>query len=306
MVGGVGSGGIGISIGGGSGGGSGYVRERILKIDPVNDKDFVRYLTSSSLSVADIVSIAQAVEPGVTAAALKAEFMVCGSGGAGASGTGTGTGDDAIVWGGLPAHPIFHTVNVGDLDATVPISIEVGAVTSGSVGGSFLYGNSSTISITLASGQTYHITSYGGDGGTTSTSMYKLSVHYARSAGLTADDPTIVAPLMQRVNSTPVGPGIGAPFSVTTPMTSERGGNANHSLPHIMTESFYMFDGDHHFRAFGIGGLASYEFFDPEFDTRDGGSPGGGGGAGDSAVGHAGGSGGAGEVRLQLSVMETV
>jgi len=272
----------------------------------VNDKDFVRYLTSSSLSVADIVSIAQAVEPGVTAAALKAEFMVCGSGGAGASGTGTGTGDDAIVWGGLPAHPIFHTVNVGDLDATVPISIEVGAVTTGNIGSSFLYGNPSTMSITLASGQTYHITSYGGDGGTTSTSAYKLSAYYARTIGFTADDPTIVAPLMQRVNSTPIGPGIGAPFSVTSPMMTSYGGNANRALQHIMTESLFMFDGDHHFRAFGIGGRASYEFFDPEYETRDGGSPGGGGGAGDSAMGHAGGSGGAGEVRLQLSILETV
>ncbi|MEY9198448.1 hypothetical protein ABIA16_003564 [Sinorhizobium fredii] len=287
-----------------SGGGStsGYVQSRFLLIDTVNERDFLRLLSSTSKTVADIVALAQAVEPGVTADNLRADFMIFGSGGAGASGPGTGSGDDATVWGGYPSHPVLYSINLSEIDPSEPISFDIGAVPSGQLGAVGLDGNPSSISLTRTDGSIVNMISVGGFGGQLSTILQRQYYVGMSEYGLRILDPTVYAPLMGRIGDSPFDPGTGAPFS--TSITYGRyGGFSNSASFYPLSRNSEEPDGFEHFLMSGAGGFSSLDLNEGT-ETRNGGSPGGGGGAGNSSVGHVGGAGGAGEIRIRLSVME--
>lgn len=285
----------------GDGSTSGYVQSRFLLIDTVNNRDFVRLLSSTSMSVADIVALGQAVDPTANADNLRADFMIFGSGGAGASGPGNGSGDSDTVWGGFPAHPVFYSINLKDIHSSVPISFDVGAVASGQLNAVGLAGNPSSISVPLADGSFVNVMSVGGFGGQLSTALQRQYYVGMSEYGLQMLDPTVYAPFMQRVGDCPTDPGAGAPFS-TSITYSRYGGFSNSESFHLSRNSEEP-DGFEHFLMSGAGGFSSLDLNEGT-ETRNGGSPGGGGGAGNSAVGHVGGAGGAGEIRIRLSVME--
>ncbi len=263
---------------GGSSAGPKFVRPvpRRLKIDLENNRDYLVITSSTSISKADLIAQAHAVEPSLPGSALAWERFLIGSGGAGYSGAG---------FGGLPGSTARDVIPFDAIPDDAVFEIEIGAPGIGQANGQgTMSGSSAIYPLNVAPLQVV-----GGLPGEAAQADQRALHVWASQNGIEISDlgqnlwPGSIFPSGPSSSS---GPGAGAPNVL-----------ADTNIPYVSggygSRSF-----DRMYRC-GDGGGAS-----PTGIGEDAPGVGGGGGAGDPA--YPGGSGHVGELRYAIIVMETI